>query len=93
MGELGAKELVGLADLAGNGGRTGGAVGPCPIDGGAVFRRRTLEWVVQIAFGNQELLYQKIAGAGAAAFKAAQWTKGCSKIEETRFAGETRKSR
>ena len=23
-----------------------------------------IEWVVQIAFGNQELLYQKIAGAG-----------------------------
>ena len=45
-------------------GRTGGAVGPCPIGGGAGFRRRTLVWVVQIAFGNQELLYQKIAGAG-----------------------------
>ena len=36
---------MGLADLAG--GRTGGAVGPCPIGGGAVFRCRTLEWVVR----------------------------------------------
>ena len=28
-------------------GRTGGTVGPCPIAGGAVFRCRTLEWVVR----------------------------------------------
>ena len=61
--------------------------------GGRVSVPDPIKWVVQIAFGNQELLYQKIAGAGAAAFKAAQWTKGCSKIAETRFAGETRRSR
>ena len=47
MGELCAEELVGLADLVGNGGRTGGTVGPCPIGGGAVFQCRTLEWVVR----------------------------------------------
>ena len=28
-------------------GRTGGAVGPCPSGGGAVFQCRTLEWVVR----------------------------------------------
>ena len=46
MGELCAEELVGLADLAGNVGRTGGTVGPCPIGGGAVHRCLTLQWVV-----------------------------------------------
>ena len=57
MGELCAEELVGLADPAGN------VVGRgAPWDHVSV--PDPIKWVVQIAFGNQELLYQKITGAG-----------------------------
>ena len=39
-------KTLGHGRSGGECGRTGGTVGPCPIGGGAVFRRRTLEWVV-----------------------------------------------